>query len=457
MRGQFWRHQSCAMNFFLISNPLAPLSMQNEDFRKLLGQRRVAQEPQKAPVKDTNTGLLEKQAKDKPRQYPNKALEEINAKYVDRAEIRRKGVEGLGEDHLEMKGLDFALLRAERERKASLVGAVGKGQSAEAQLTDRRVVSERRAGPPSAKATNNHGRRLAQAIEAALLEVTKEKSGNRRASLASTSYMYDVDGLNDIPVIRKKGSAVEAMDAAEAEADMAERRPLPKAVVDEICTIMRYCVGSSKSEAKGRVTSAAAAGDQQWAKVENELLGNSGGGGVHDDEENEESEDDIFGDAGTDYVATATKEADERVLKAKNPTTYFGTGIGLGSSDQDENEDENEDENKETKAATGAVGVAPDGDVMLRAMARRRQIQTEDYDYYGTYDDVASDVDEDSEEKAPAVVTKKARKIANKKEQARLDREMDSIQRIFDDKGLRHFSEKGGKPTHAAPKKKRRI
>jgi len=177
----------------LLARSLA--AMDNEDFRKLLDKPRVVQEPPRVSELEQDQRREAKATEDndgKPRAKPNR-LDEIHAKYVDRAELRRKGVEDLGEDPLEMKGLDFGLLAKARAEKGQARGrGGGKGQGADSDSDSRGEMGEEDAAnheryalgktttttttstSMTASGAGKQGRQLARAIEAALLEVTKD-------------------------------------------------------------------------------------------------------------------------------------------------------------------------------------------------------------------------------------------------------------------------------------------
>lgn len=460
-------------------------AMDNEDFRKLLDKPRVVQEPPRVSELEQDQRREAKATEDndgKPRAKPNR-LDEIHAKYVDRAELRRKGVEDLGEDPLEMKGLDFGLLAKARAEKGQARGrGGGKGQGADSDSDSRGEMGEEDAAnheryalgktttttttstSMTASGAGKQGRQLARAIEAALLEVTKDgKSSSRKASVGSTSYVYRQADAYEIPVIRKRGGLVrdgEEEGNVESAAERAERKPLPNAVVNEICTIMRYCGGGGR---KKKPADEQVAAHDTVDEDRNTGMGPNVSGARRQQQQEQrgqqeqEDSDDIFGDAGTDYVATATKEEGTggtagASMPNKKPATYFsGTAIDARATDGDQREE----------TALPPVSASAPGDVVVPTEVQRRMMQSSnDYydDYYGGVDG-ASDVEEDPEEdKAPAALSKKARKLANKKEQRRLDREMDGIQKIFDDKGLKHFDEAPQeKKQIAGPKKKRRI
>ena len=458
-------------------------AMNNEDFRKLLDKPRVVQEPPRVSQPEQDQRREAKATEDndgKPR--ATNRLGEIHAKYVDRAELRRKGVEDLGEDPLEMKGLDFGLLAKARAEKGQARGrGAGKGQGADSDAdadTDadadsggemgeedaanhaRYALGKTATTATTASGAGKQGRRLARAIEAALLEVTKDgKVSSRKASVASTSYVYRQADAYEIPVIRKRGGlGRDGEDEGDVEsgAERAERKPLPNAVVNEICTIMRYCGGGGIGGRKKKPVDEEVAAQDTVDEDMNTGMGPNVSDARQQQQEQEDS-DDIFGDAGTDYVATATKEegtggtAGASMPNGK-PATYFsGTATDARATDGDQREE----------AALPPVSASGPGDVVVPTEVQRRMMQSSnDYydDYYGGVDG-ASDVEEEPEEdKAPAALSKKARKLASKKEQRRLDREMDGIQKIFDDKGLKHFDEAPQeKKQIAGPKKKRRI
>lgn len=442
--------------------------MNNEDFRKLLQHPRpvVAHATEK---KDDTTGGDEHERIADGSSLPrtNKTLEEINAKYVDRAELRRKGVEDLGEELFEMKGLDFSLLakaRAERAQERNAAAARHKTEQAQNTIythenglgpsTSGNALHSPRETPVVGR--NNQGRQLARAIEAALLEVTKETPSNMKATLASMSYIYVTEEVKyEVPVVRKRALTTKSEAGTSAEAEersAAARSPLPKTVLDEICTIMRYCGDMPVSERKNRrmadVIHPNEAGTSVCPSSPVAAVQTNAGA-----EKNEESdEEDIFGDAGTDYVATAKKEPDAAAAK---PATYFSSPAVVPTADVvygDEVPDDRDDNEIGDKMMHGGPRIA-----------ERRMAESDGYDEcYPDFcggADMASDVDEEPEEQEPAAMSKKARKIASKKEQARLDSEFSSIQKIFEDKGYTHFADKAplDKQINAVPKKKRRI
>lgn len=454
--------------------------MNNEDFRKLLQHPRVAPaavtEGQNEREEETNDHAGAEHEQRVPR--TNKALEEINAKYVDRAELRRKGLDDLGEDPVEVKGLDFALVAKARAERAR-VALAATGQDAK----DQRYCDAMRAGhaSDSSRASpsgrSNQGRHLARAIEAALLEMTKAAPSHLGASLASTSYVYVTElDRYEVPVIRKRAlKGMAETSSEEADRAAAARRPLPKAVIGEICAIMRYCGESKGGKWRNGVNGVngeneengasgadggmggATADEGQESPSDGALAGTIGKPHVvplqtiNEDDDNigDSDEDDIFGDAGTDYVPTAKKEPDASAAK---PSTYFSEST-VPSIAGGGNMSEDEDDGKNT-----GVGIADEGRRGGPFRAKRMAVQSDGYDEcYPDYDgvDVASDVDEEPEEQTPAVMTKKARKMADKKEQARLEGELSSIQKIFEDKAWKGLGDKP--PQNAMPKKKRRI
>jgi hypothetical protein len=472
--------------------------MNNEDFRKLLQQpRAVKAEPEAQRTKEDKETTTNKNDRngEQTRSWTDKTLEDFNAKYVDRAELRRKGVEDLGEDPLAMKGLDFSVLakaRAEQQQKL-LAAKEARAESVAARSVADGVVFNREvfgaAGPShaadkSAIAQKSiHGRRVAQAIEAALVEVTKDKLSNHQVSFELTSYVYKWgDDKYEIPVIRRKALSTGKTGARETHLDTADvrRRPLPNSLVDEVCAIMRYCSGTVRTEGRGKTPGARsmlslpvapphADRDDKERKGEidpSTTIRNDMVEGLEDDE-------DIFGDAGTDYVPTATNGPDA----AKKPASYFaGSAAAPGTAAKVEGCHYEQDKGTVGVGVGGIGSRGRDDDDGIDPVAAslfeqratskvdRRQMDADGYeecypDYFDGGMDVASDVDEEPEEEAPALMTKKARKTANKKEQLRLDSEMASIQKIFDDKGYKHFTnEPVEKPLmHKAPKKKRRI
>lgn len=451
--------------------------MDNEGFRRLLlEERRVVsatgkQRDQKNDQKNDQGGGAEQQERHAPR--TNKALEEINAKYVDRAELRRKGVEDLGEDPVEMKGLDFSLIakaRAERALQARTSQGVGHQRQGDCSRSERSADAL-----PSARASpsgrSNQGRQLAQAIEAALLEVTKEAQSQLRASLASTSYVYVAESDKyEVPVIRKRAlNGVMEVSPEEAGRAAAGRRRLPEAVMGEICAIMRYCGGSKGGKRVSGGTGtiedgrerrpdgalSSAGGKPQVAPLQTMHEEDGDRGGKSGDNSGSDEED-IFGDAGTDYVPEAKKKPD---VSAAKPSTYFSESAAVPSPAG--RDDIDEDMGRGTNAEDGIAGEEKRSGSLR---AERMVMQSDGYDEcYPGYDggvDVASDVDEEPEEQAPVVMTKKARKIANRKEQARLEDEMNSIQKVFEQKSWTGFEDnREGRqpPKNAVPKKKRRI
>ena len=441
--------------------------MDNEGFRRLLlEQRRVAAATGKHGAhggeKNDQEGAEEDQQQQEqhvPR--TNKALEEINAKYVDRAELRRKGVEDLGEDPIEMKGLDFSLVaKARALQGGTSQGGTSRGGREQRQGDAVRPEKATDASRASPSGKSNRGRQLARAIEAALLEVTKEAPSLVRASLASTSYVYVTESDKyEVPVIRKRAwdGATEA-SAEEAGRAAAARGRLPKAVLGEICAIMRYCGGSK--DGKGVYGGAGKFGGGQDRPPDGALASASGKPQVgplqtiqeQDGDNSGSDEEDIFGDAGTDYVPTAKKGPDASAAK---PSTYFSESAAVPSTVG--GVDVSEDGGRGNDTGDGIADEERRGGSLR---AERVAMQSDGYDEcYPGYDggvDMASDVDEEPEEQAPVVMTKRARKVANRKEQLRLEGEMNSIQKVFEQKSWKGLGEP---PQNAAavPKKKRRI
>ena len=461
---------SCECHLQLFFSAVAFVSdMDNEGFRKLLLQQSRAApaavtgtQHERGDEKNHQDGAIQEQHVPRTK----KMLDEINARYVDRAELRRKGVEELGEDLLGIKGLDLSLVAKARAERAQAFKAVT-SQGLDDQRQGDTSIPEKSMDVSRASASGrcNQGRHLARAIEAALLEVTKEAPAHLGASLASTSYVYVTESDKyEVPVIRKRASnGMAETTSEEADRAAAARRRLPKAVIGEICSIMRYCgenTGGKKVNGANGVD-----GGMGGANVEDgeERLPDGALASaiakprvpplqtLHGDEKTSSSdEEDIFGDAGTDYVPTANKEPDVSVAKS---STYFSESAAVALMAGGK---VSEDENREEVSGHGTADEEKRGGSLR---AKRIAMQSDGYDEcYPGYDsgvEMASDVDDEPEEQAPAVMTKKAKKMAKKKEQARLEGEMNSIQKIFEAKSWKGFEDKP--PQNAVPKKKRRI
>ncbi|WPT18327.1 Protein Red [Picochlorum sp. SENEW3] len=458
----------------------------NADFRKLLDTPRV-----------NGSGNRQIKEKSKPVKRRGKAVhrqgtqeEEVTeptdvSTYRDRAEERRRGVIDGGTSHLSdrdvatlsieeskyfggdeehthlVRGLDYALLskvRAEREQR---------------QREERRIKIEdelmKQVPPMPRKSTweesVSHGHSaLGRAILQALGQITRDRGGStvdtflpRRTGFAFS--MSPTDKF-EMPTVRMR-----ALEDAPRTAACAENASLPKEVVDEIVSIMQYAqVGGAKSRRKEsamrvrepeQVQLEMAPAQEQKEKVEK------------DDDDDE----DIFGDAGTDYVPEKRNEAKKSSGKAAG--SYF--------SDTPQGEARTGDGTSGALVAEDATGAnrgpPPEQWNINRQRMSRRQLEIDGYEECYPFEG-GGIMDESDDEEGQVKLEKEAPQPDKRKElmreqareKAKLDQELNRIQKIFDDKGYEHRSAFGGTSSKKDPshpkadesfepilKKKRRI
>lgn len=418
--------------------------LSNEDFRRLLETPRVSHVENKKDIyvrNDHMSRILTRDG-DTNRKQGADSREEADegSLYRDRAEERRRGMAEDGIEYEEepiVKGLDYSLLAKAREERAK-----AKLDKQEQQQQQQPAPSTVRQHKPKSRSS------IAKSIDVVLMQMAdksksaKERLTNQTSSIplrqGRISYVYKMDSNDkyEIPTIKMKAST-----NRESE-DQKALTSLSHSLLEEISNIMQYTVrggseGTTKPSSRGKVS------------VEDTLMKNNNS--IDQDEE----EEDIFGDAGTDYVPE--KVVDHKTDNSINKVT---------SLFEDKNALENAHE------GVHVYDVSQEHMITKKKLAKIQE-QTDGYDecYPGYFDSGAmlDDSDEDGkaladDEEKEKISKKQGMRREQAKEKAKLEHKLTSIQKIFDEKGYQHddaFQKKArGKHSRGEPavlKKKRRI
>ena len=427
--------------------------LSNEDFRRLLETPRVSHVENKkdAHVRNDRMSQIPARGCNTNRKQGADSREEVEegSLYRDRAEERRRGMAEDGIEYEEdpiVKGLDYSLLAKAREERAK-----AKMEKQQQQQQQTPLPSTVRHHEPNLTLKSRSS--IAKSIDMVLMQIAdKRKSANERLNNQTSSiplrqgrisYVYKMDSNDkyEIPTIKMKAST-----NRESE-DQKALTSLSHSLLEEISNIMQYTVrggpeGTTKPSSRSKVSVA-----DTLVKTNNSVN--------QDEEEEEEEEEDIFGDAGTDYVP-------EKVVNKTDNSIQRVTSLF-------EDKDTQEDAHK----GVHVHGVSQEQMNTKKKLIAKIQEQTDGYDecYPGYFDSGAMLDDSDEDGRAPAddeekekISKKQGMRREQAKEKAKLEHELTSIQKIFDEKGYQHddaFQKKArGKQSRGEPavlKKKRRI
>lgn len=460
--------------------PSSTAGLTNADFRKLLDTPRVDG--------SGNRGINEKNEPSKRRGKavrPQGAREEVVAEpsevslYRDRAEERRRGVIDGSTSHLSdrdvatlsieeskyfggdeehthlVRGLDYALLskvRAEREQR----------QREEEKERRRSEDAVMKTDPTVARKDVSGHSAVGRSVLQALGQISREVVGSTVETFlprrTGFSYLMSSTDKFEIPTVRMR-----ALEHAPRTPAYAENTLLPKEVVDEIVSIMQYAkVGGRKSRIKEPATRAA---KQEHIQLD----------GAPEEEEKEtrgqqkdnEEDEDIFGDAGTDYVPEKREEGKKPSSKAVGSyfldTPHGGARAG----------DRIDGAPVEEKSPTTGELLSEEWKIHRQGRMPRRQQEIDGYEECYPFEG-GGIMDESDDEEGQVKPGKEApqpdKRKESMREKAKLDQELSRIQKIFDDKGYEHGAAFGGTsskkdtshpkdddPFEPILKKKRRI
>lgn len=457
----------------------------NDDFRKFLATSHThAGQNERIKKKNRNKGEQEhRHSKSGPESVSHE--EEVGSTkqgyvYRDRAEERRRGmVEIEAEDHLHafhstipdrdlsavsleeskylggdlehthlVKGLDYALLsqaRAERGKKKMGIGE--KNVIKEEKLAVRQTVARdehtdrRLDGPARSK--------IGQAVISALKQLVHRGQYNHHTSkkiaTKRTGFLYtmkDEDSKFEIPIMRMR-----AEEDCSTATDGAQNCGLPPHIVQEISRIMEYTMGASKDIPRRKpIEQTAGSGliSQDHADLHQPDKSNQ--------TKPADEDDDIFADAGTDYVPERKSKSEGKVdvPKSGKGTRYFDVedvvhrkrssespqgirvlGIDLGN----------------VAAARDDLLKKEEEEERIRRLASLHAGENDGYDecYPGFVGSAGMLEDSDDGEDAlepdkgdNGVQKRKQNAHESVKEKAKLESQLHNIKKIFEEKGYEH-------------------
>ena len=455
----------------------------NDDFRKFLATSQShAGLNERKKHKNRNKGELEhRHGKFGPESVGHEE-KDGSAKqgyvYRDRAEERRRGMVGIeGEDDLHashstdrdlsavsleeskylggdlehthlVKGLDYALLsqaRAEREKKK--LGLV-EGE---------KVIKEENLALQQTFTRDEHTDRglaglargkIGQAVITALKHLVHVGENNQNISkkitMKRTGFVYnmkDQDSKFEIPIMRMR-----AEEDCPTETDGAQNCGLPPHIVQEIARIIEYTMGPLKNIPRRKsIEQTAASG----------LIAHDHGVLHQPDKSNQtkpaDEDDDIFADAGTDYVP-------ERKAKSEGKMDEPKSGKGARYFDVEDRVHHNRSSEisqgiRVLGIDLGNVAAAKDDLSKLKEEEeRRRRLASlhagENDGYEECYpgfvgsagmledsDDGEGDLEPDKDDNG---VRKKRQNVQENVKEAKLESQLHNIQKIFEEKGYEH-------------------
>lgn len=421
----------------------------NEDFRRLLERSRgnnrhkVLEREEEMNTIDVSPGVSGRGSVFDRRPSEAAQVGDVEgAIYRDRAEERRRGMIIEAKDDNEegpvVKGLDYSLLaKAREERTKSMLEQQQRNKPEDAPGP---VVEEQTAKPRA---------NLAKSIELILKQIKNKpgKSKERMSNLikgirdGKMSYVYKMNDAEayEMPTIKMK--AGKSIDVKSKNTDK-NMTSLPASLIDEISNIMQYTLhgGSAPREA-----SKLASTDVTPSVT------------AHEKDKEDSEEEDIFGDAGTDYVP---EKVVHKAEDSKNKASYFEWNEPKVTDDLIPHD-------------TVDVVKAVQEKIMKKDKRTKLQEQIDGYDEcYPGYVDSGALLDDSDDEGKPGADDETKVKISKKqelrrdqaKEKAKIEHELSSIKKIFDEKGYEHnaaFQKKGRAKSAAAEpgvmKKKRRI
>jgi hypothetical protein len=329
-----------------------------------------------------------------------------------------------GDEHLHpIKGLDYELLNKTRllvaRKRSSITGEDTQGANNKQSACDRPTF---------------HQSSLARSIVSALAAMNR--SSHHPVQLENNSFVFSMRGIEkfEVPVLRTSAGR-----GAQSEGTRRESmtHSLPQSITREVCNILQNT--SVSLDVDNRLDT------ERKETHESAVI-------AQESVDGREEEEDIFGDAGTDYVPERKTVKIERQAKS----TYF-SGIA------------NDGERDTTPTNFSAAG--------LVASAHKRgkstsigpaSIINDGYDEcYPSYFDTGGDLEDSDDEGIQRhdeakkdVELSRDKKRDRIKEKAKLDHELTSIQKMFDEKGYEHsaaFQKKTKKDNTATMRKKRRI
>lgn len=371
--------------------------------------------------------------------------------YRDRAEERRRGMNGPvddagygagavhevlgspdGDDEQlhPIKGLDYELLTKARllvaQKKANITG---------------KDTQEAKNKPSTSTRPSFHQSSLARSIVSALAAM--DRSSHHPVQMDNTSFIFSMHDMEkyEVPVVRTRAGRGAQSEGTQ---NVSLIHSLPQKITSEVCNILQ---NTSVSRDGGTGLDATRKESHEPAVIGQQNV------------EGREEEEDIFGDAGTDYVPERKTHA-----KAGNQSkrAYFS------GSAQDSAHDTKPSSFSAAAEIVATVSNAHERG-KLTSIASASGANDGYDEFYPAYFDTGGDLeDSDDEGLERDYETKKDVELSRDKkkerikEKAKLDHELTSIKKIFDEKGYEHsaaFQKKTMKDQslNAIMRKKRRI
>ena len=361
--------------------------------------------------------------------------------YRDRAEERRRGMHGPvddagpgqevlgspdgGDEHLHrIKGLDYELLNKARllvaHKRSNIAGEDTQGDNNKQSACDRPTF---------------HQSSLARSIVSALAAM--DRSSHHPVQVENTSFVFSMRGIEkfEVPVLRTSAGRDAPSEGTWRES---VTHSLPQSITREVCNILQNT--SIRLDVDNRL-------DTERKETHESVVI------AQENVDGREEEEDIFGDAGTDYVP----ERKTAKIESQAKSTYFSGIVNDGERDTTPS--------YYFSAAEIVASAHKRGKSTSNGPAT---IINDGYDEcYPSYFDTGGDLEDSDDEgiqrhgEAKKDVELSRDKKKNRiKEKAKLDHELTSIQKMFDEKGYEHsaaFQKKTKKDNTATMRKKRRI